>query len=446
MSGEQLDALHDASMKILTAVGVDVHHPECRAMLRKAGAQVEGDLRVRIPPALVEQAVATAPSRVDIHDRLGGLAMRLEGDNSYFGTGSDLKFTLDFETGRRRESLIRDVELSARLCDKLANIDFFMSNALPDDVPHGSYAELEQLRVMLSCTAKPVIMTSYSGTESLAGMHEMALESCGGEECFRRSPNYLLYTQYVSPLQQQSEALEQLLFCADNRVPIIYMSALMMGASSPVTLAGTLALSNAECLAGLVMHQLRSPGAPFVYGGNNGVLDMKTTVFSYGAPEWRISDLVVPQLAARYGLPNFATAGATDAKVVDAQAGAEWACSISLDMLSGSNLIHDAGYLESGLTGSLESLVLCDEIISMARWIAQGFTIDEDTLALGLIERVGPGGHFLGEPHTVQRYRKDVWYPTLFDRDSFQNWREAGEKDVRRRARDRVRELLGEHL
>jgi trimethylamine--corrinoid protein Co-methyltransferase len=438
---KQLDMLHEAALKILADTGLNVHSAEVRSMLRKAGAQVKDDLRVYIPAELVNQSFATAPSRVDIYDRIGEVAMVLEGQRSYFGTGSDLKFTIDLETQQHRESTLRDVELSARLCDRLEGIDFVMSHALPNDVPP-QQCEIEQMRVMLANTSKPLCMTLFSGRETFETMHEMACQSCGGESKFRKAPNYIMYGQFVSPLQHDAGAVERLMFCADHAVPVIYVPTIILGASGPVSLAGAIALSNAECLAGLVMHQLRAPGAPFIYGGNVSPLDMKTMVFSYGAPEWRLSEMAISQLSLRYNLPAFGTAGMTDTKVCDSQAGAEWAFTVLSSALSGSNLIHDVGYMDAGLTGSLESLVICDEIISMTRRFLAGFEVNEQTLALDMIDRVGPAGHFMEEDDTLDRFAKDVWYPTIFERDRFDRWQQFGSKDVRQRARDRVRQLL----
>ncbi len=200
-------------------------------------------------------------------------------------------------------------------------------------------------------------------------------------------------------------------------------------------------MSNAECLAALLVHHLRVPGAPFIYTGNNSLLEMKTMLFSFAAPEWRISDIVTSQLAKRYNLPNFASAGITDAKTVDAQAGAEWAYTIVLDIMSGANVIHDIGYTGSGMIGCLESMVICNEIIGIAKRIVAGFEINEQTLALDLIDKVGPGGDFLVEDHTLERFQ-DVWYPTVFDRHNLDQWQQLGSKDMVARARDRVDELL----
>ena len=182
---------------------------------------------------MVQQALHTAPSRIDVYDRTGEAAMILEGTRSYYGTGSDLKYTIDSQTRQRRESVLRDVELSARLCDKLANIDFVMSYALPADVPPGR-CEAEQMRVMLDATAKPIIMTIFSGETAAEEVHTLACGACGGDGAFRERPNYIVYGQFVSPLQHDAGALQRLMFCADHGVPIIYVATILMGVSGPV--------------------------------------------------------------------------------------------------------------------------------------------------------------------------------------------------------------------
>ena len=441
LSSGQLNKIHESSLKILRETGLNVHSEELRILLANNGCKVKDNLRTYIPAELVEKALSSAPSCVDIFDRNNNKAMSLEGTSSYFGTGSDLEYTIDLKTQKRQQSTLKDVELSTRLCEKLKNIDFVMSYGLPNGVSPLDI-EIEQFRTMLANTTKPIVMTIYSGLENFKKVHKMACESCGGEKTFRNAPNYAIYGQFVSPLQHDTDALDRLIFCADNHIPIIYVPTIMMGASGPVTLAGALALANAECLAGLVMHQLRSPGAPFIYGGCVSPLDMKTTVFSYGAPEWRIADAVLSELSIKYKLPIFGTAGASDSLKLDIQAGAEWAYSLLTCALSGTNLIHDVGYLESGMTGSLESLVIVDEIIGMVKRVIAGFKINEESLSLDMVKKIGPAGDFMAEEHTLKHYRKDIWYPNIFMRDRFDNWQASGAKDIAQYAREQVQELL----
>lgn len=441
LPSQQLDALHEASLKILADTGINVHSAKVREKLKASGGKVDG-IRVRIPRQLVEHALSTAPSRIDVYNRQGSVAMVLEGANSYYGTGSDLKYTIDSATRQRRISTLKDVERAAICCDKLDNLDFVMSYGLPSDVLDEHSKEIEQIRIMLNATAKPLVMTMFSGLEAFERLHATACSACGGESNFRKAPNYVMYGQFVSPLQHDPDAIDRMLFCAEHGVPLIYVPTIIMGASGPVTLAGALALANAECLGGLVMHQLSVPGAPFIFGGCVSPLDMKTTVFSYGSPEWRLADAVLSQLSLRYNLPIFGTAGASDAKSLDIQMGAEWAYSLMTCSLAGTNLIHDVGYMESGMTGSLESLVISNEIVGMVKRVMKGFTISDETLALDMINGVGPAGHFMEKDHTFEHFRTDVWYPSIFERDRFEPWMANGEKDVITRASEKVQSLI----
>lgn len=402
--------LHEAATVILERTGLNVHHPEMRRRLAAKGARMGRDARVYLPERMVKAALTTAKRNVVVHNRLGEAAMSLGPYQVYFGTGSDLLFTHDPETSERRRSVLSDVGRAACLCDALDEIDFVMSCALPSEVPNED-AEPQQYYALLTNTVKPVIMTSFSGLDGLERMHEMACLIAGNEKAFRDSPNYILYGQFVSPLQHDLQAVERLIFCAEREVPLIYIPTIMPGASGPMTLAGSLALAVAESLAGLVMHQILNPGAPFIFGACVSALDMRTMLFPYGSAEWRLSDLVMAEMSRFYGLPVFGTGGATDSKTVDAQAGAEYANSLLVAALAGVNLIHDVGYLDSGLTGSLESIVLGADLISWTKRFIGGFHVSEQTLALEVINEVGPGKQFFGQAHTLEHFREAISSP-----------------------------------
>jgi len=332
-----------------------------------------------------------------------------------------------------------------------------MSFALPGDV-HNEDAEPQQYYALLSNTIKPVIMTSFSGRDALERLYEMACAIAGGDEVFRQRPNLIMYGQFVSPLQHDLQAVERLIFCADHDIPLIYVPTIMPGASGPLTLAGSLALALAECLAGLVMHQTQRPGAPFIFGACVSQLDMRTMLFPYGSPEWRLNDLVMAELSRHYGLhlvmaelsrhyglPVFCTGGATDSKLVDAQAGAEYASSLLAAALSGTNLIHDVGYLDSGLTGSLESILLGAEQIRWVKQFVAGIEVSAETLAQELIADVGPAGQFLDRDHTLKHLRRKMWVPHVLDHRGYDAWVSGGAKDYATRAQEFVTELLDSH-
>ena len=442
---EGIRRLHDAAVKILEDTGLNVHHPAMRQKLSDSGARLGDDVRVFLTGDLVGRALDTVCKSVVVHDRGGQPVMPLRPHQIYFGTGSDLVNTRDTETFHRRPSRLSDVSNAARLCDGLEDIDFVMSFGLPGDVP-APHIEPQQFYAMIANTTKPVLMTSYSGLDTLQRMHDMACLVAGGEDAFRARPNYVMYGQFVSPLQHDLMAVERLIFCADQDVPLIYIPTIMPGASGPMTFEGSLALAVAEGLAGLVMHQTQRPGAPYIFGACVSQLDMRTMLFPYGSPQWRLNDLVMGEMSRHYGLPVFGTGGSTDSKVTDAQTGAESALGILAAALAGTNLIHDLGYLESGLTGSLESLVLGAEHARWVRHYIEGLNISDETLALDVIAQVGPGKQFLDQDHTVDHLRRVTWEPYVSDRDCFDAWEASGSKDYASRAREFALDLLQSHV
>jgi trimethylamine--corrinoid protein Co-methyltransferase len=440
----RIEALHNAATLILEQTGLNVHHVDLRQQLAAAGATLGDGPRVFLTGVMIAQAITTAKKDVVLFDRLGQPAMPLGPHQIYFGTGSDLINTWDLNTQERRSSVLEDVGRSARLCDALDEIDFVMSFALPSDVPNEN-AEPKQFHAILKNTIKPIIMTSFSGLEAFERVHAMACAVAGGEAAFRERPNYVLYGQFVSPLQHDRQAVERLIFCAQKEIPLIYIPTIMPSASGPITLAGSLALAVAESLAGLVMHQIVNPGAPFIFGACVSKMDMRTMLFPYGSPEWRLNDLVMAELARFYGLPVFGTGGATDSKIVDGQAGLEYMGSLLIAALAGTNLIHDVGYLESGLTGSLESIIMGADAIRWVKQFMEGVQANEQMLALGVIKDIGPGGQFLGHDHTLKYLRQDMWLPLASDHDGYDTWAARGGKDYVTRAKELARELVGSH-
>jgi len=444
MDQAKVEKLHTAAVEILETTGLNVHHPTMRIKLAEAGARLGADTRVYLSRTMIDLALQTAKRDIVVYNRLGEPAMALGPNQIYFGTGSDLVFTRDLEMGTRRASTLEDVGRAARLCDAFSEIDFVMSFALPADVPNED-RETRQYYLILQNTVKPPIMTSFSGIDTLERMHEMACLVAGGEAAFRTRPNYILYGQFVSPLQHDRNAIERLIFCADHLVPLIYIPTIIPGASGPITLAGSLALAAAECLAGLVMHQIQRPGSPFIFGTCVSPMDMRTMLFPYGSPEWRLNDLAMAEMARSYGLPVFGTGGATDSKLLDAQAGMEFANSLLIAAMAGTNLIHDVGYLDTGLTGSLESLVLGAEQIRWVKKFIAGLDVSEETLALDVIRAVGPARHFLAQGHTRRHLRKTLWQPYALDHRAYEAWTGSGSKDYATRGRELARQLLHSH-
>ncbi len=436
----ECEALHEASLHILERTGVRLHYPPAVQLLKRAGAKVAEENRVRIPPRLVEEALETAPSSITLHDRHGEPALEAGGDRSFFGTGSDCLYILDHRTGERRKAVLRDVREGVTLCDALENVDFVMCMFLPSDAPRLT-ADRWEMAAMLEHTTKPIVYvtTDLAGCEDAVAMAEVV---AGGEEALRKRPFAACYINVTNGLQHNREALEKLLFLSGKGLPATYVPVSLGGASAPITLAGGMALWNAGCLAGLVIGQLNRPGSPFITSGWGGsALDMRTGLSPYVEPE---KQFMAQDLAHFYGLPMFAFGGISDGKRVGVQSGSEAALTLMANALAGSHLVHDMGYLESGLTGSLAQLVICDELVSWVRTALSPVEISAETLALDVIDEIGPDGQYLDSMHTLRHYR-DRWYPVLADRKGYDAWRVDGEKEMGERAAERVDALLNDH-
>jgi trimethylamine--corrinoid protein Co-methyltransferase len=369
--------------------------------------------------------------------------MRLEKNRFYFGTGSDCPSLVDPYTDDVRKYTFEDVYNAARISDALPNIDFHMSLGLTSGVLPQTY-DRPQLLAMLKGTSKPLVITAVD-REGLADQYHMACEVLGGPEEFARAPLFVIYIEPSSPLTNSVEAVEKILYAAETGIPAIYTPCIMCGGTGPVTLAGTMVQALAEYLVGVVLAQLKRPGAGVIMGGVNSPIDMATSILSYGAPELALVAAAMTDVAKWLGVPMFSTAGCSDAKVLDQQAAIEATLSLTLAALSGANLIHDVGYLESGLLGSFDMLVMADEVIGMAKRILSGVTVTPETLAVDLIEQVGPGGHYLTQEHTRQHFRSETWFPTLIDRQMRRAWEAGGRKTMADRVRAKVVDILEHH-
>ncbi len=447
LNREQALAIHTAALEILGKTGFKMEHPGALEMLADAGCKVSNGDWVRLPAYLAEEALRSAPRQITLYDQKGSKTMPLVNGNSFYGTGSDATFTLDLETGQRRRVVLKDTANFAKLVDGLENMAFAMSMANPEDVP------VEDIYIyvfaeMVKNTNKPIVFIADSGRD-IAKIYQIACQVVGGEEELQKKPFVLNYSEAISPLRFPENVMEKLIFCAEKRIPICLPSGSNAGGGAPVTLAGAMALGIAENLVGLVVHQLAGKESPFLFGSNVSVLDMKSTVVSYGCPEWSLTQAALADMRDEiYGLPIWAFAGASDAKVMDAQAGAEAMFSIISALLSRANLIHDVGFLEYGSTSSLEMVTMADELVAMSRFFVGGIPVNEETLALEAIERVvsgGPSSIFLMDDHTFEHFMQAQFLPKLLDRSRYDSWEEAGAMDFYQRCNVATKKILSEH-
>jgi len=439
LNQDQIEVLHNASLEIMERTGMRFFNQEALDLFKKAGAEISDENLVRIPSHLVEWARRSVPENVNIFDRNRQLLMMLGGDRTYYGVGSDCMSTYDLETGEHRTAVLSDVVNGVRLVDALPNMDFVMSMFLPSDVPQADY-ERHQMSVMLQESTKPIIFVGVEADSTVTAL-DMAAAVAGGLKTLQEYPFVINYVNTVSAFHHNGESLQRLLYAAERNIPSIYAPGSTRGTLAPITSAGAMALHNAAQLAGLVLSQLKREGSPLILcGRSGGFLDMRTMVSLYTAPDagpygW--------DLARHYRIPTF-TVACTDAKIFDAQAAGETALTLFEKTLNGANIVHDLGYLDSAMTGSLELVVYSDEVIEWIKRYWQPFELTEESLALDLIHETGPDHHFLETDHTLRHFR-ELWAPALFDRLDFETWSSKGSLTLQQRANQRVLEIIGSH-
>ncbi len=444
LSPDQLQELYDGVLHVLQVTGLEVQHEEARNILEKAGAWVDGD-RVRIPSWLVKQSLALAPRSFTLFARDGNPRhnIHIGPGRAHFGPGPTCVNFIDVDTLERRPYVKSDVPLVARTVDALPNIDFCESLGTVGDVHHDLGA-LYEFAGMFPNTSKPIVAWSYDWHDS-AAIHRIAVAEAGGQRAFEQRPNYVHYCEPLSPLVSTFEALDKLIFAAKHRVPLIFTPCPLAGGTAPVTAAGIITQAAAESWMGLTIAQAIQPGLPFFMGGVLSVMDMSSMILAYGAPELSLMMAGLTELAHFAGLPLWQTGGCTDAKTFDGQAMIEGSLSCFYSALTGGDLTHDVGYTESAMTGSVFQLAAMDEAIGYARRITRGIEVNEDTLAVDVIHKVGPNNHYLREPHTRRYFKSEFWYPKLHDRRNFEEWEMMGRTTMKDRTVDRVRDILATH-
>ena len=442
LSEGQKEQIYSAALEILERTGARIHSSTAQKILKKAGCWIDGNV-VRFPVGLSEWAVRTAPSKILLYDRNGNRMMNLEGHNSYYGPGPSNNWQVDPYTEELRKPTMRDTENVGKICEALPNIDFVQDLGTLDDVT-ATLADVYAFKALVNSTTKPIVHWGF-GVDQYNDILDMASAVAGGLESLQRRPFLALYSEPSSPLIHSKEAIDKAIFAAEKRIPVVYTPCIISGATAPATLAGTLALGVAESLVGIVVSQLVREGSPIIMGGVYGIMDMQTTIYSYGSPEFNLMQAGIAEVAHYMKVPVFGTAGCTDAHTLDAQAAAEAAMSILMTAETGANLIHDCGYTGFGAVGSLFQLVMADEIIGMVRRIMRGVEVTNETLALDDIDRVGPSGEFITSEHTYKSFKRETWFPTLMNRMRHSEWESSDKgRSMGDHIKEKTRRLLEE--
>ncbi|OGN98670.1 MAG: hypothetical protein A2Z71_11245 [Chloroflexi bacterium RBG_13_50_21] len=444
LSDDQRQEIFRAALHALEHTGVEVYNEEALDILKAQGAWVDG-IRARIPSYLVWRALASAPSSFTIYSREGNPDKNIiiSPNCINYGPGPTCPNFRDPHTNERRKYLRQDALAVARVCDSLPNIDFVQSLGTVSDV-NPDLADVYEFADMIANTGKPIVAWSYT-LDTCRDIHQIATAVAGSSSALREKPNYIFYAEPLSPLVSSREAADKLLYCAKNRIPIIYTPCPIGGGTAPTTSAGILVTAICESLHGLVIAQCISPGTPFVMGGVVSIMDMLNAVLAYGAPELSLQSAALTEIARYIGLPMWSTAGCTDSKLVDEQAGIEGTISLLFAGLSGANLIHDVGYTESGLTGDLRMTTMGNEIISYIKRILRGIEVTPETLAIDVIRQVGPNGNYLASEHTLSHFKDQFWFPSLMDRSGWSEWETAGSLAMGERVQRQINALLDTH-
>lgn len=441
LSETECETIINAAFTILEKTGISVKDEEAIRLFVDNGASADGDV-VRIPRELVIKCINSAAPELILYDRLGNKRIVAGGTNTYFGLGPTNPYTNDLETGEIRSSLRSDVTRAAIIADACPNIDFVMGLSQISDC-NVRISDVYEGYEMLTNTIKPVIAWGINA-DNLDTQVKMADVIAGGHDKLVEKPFLCLFPGCpVTPLIIDSKTFQMIKYAALSGLPQIWMSGIQLGSTSPVTIAGAVASNLVEMFTGLCMAQLTRPGCAMACGMVVLTVDMKTTHSAYGSPEHMLGEAMNADIFHYLNIPSMQTS-AVDSKIVDEQAAWETAMAVLTNILSGGHLVHDVGFISGAMSGSLEEIVLTDEIISYARRIERGITINAETLALDEIDEVGQGGEFFSSEHTLEHFREEVWFPTLTNREVLNNWL-SHKTDMRTAIHERTLKLLHEH-
>ena len=445
LSETDIQQIHETSLRVFSEIGIEINCPPAFELFRKAGAKVDESTRiVKISPVLLQELVDTAPSTVTLYGRgeKKEFDCTIGGSNVYLGTGGTALNVQESGSSESRPSTLRDIREMARLVDALDNIHFYMLNIYPNDLPLED-VDVNRFGMALNHTRKHIMGGVYTleGVRQVIAMAELI---AGSAQKLRRRPFVSMVTCVISPFKVDEHYGQLAMEIARSNIPLVVPSEPLCGTTAPITLAGNLVIQNVDTLSGVMLAQLANPGAPTLYGCISSLADLRDLKYLAGPVELGLMNAASAQMAQFYKLPLYSTAGMSDAKVNDAQAGYESAITNLMVALAGGNLIHDAaGFLEFCMTASFDKLVIDNEIIGMIMRAVEGITVNEKTLAFEEIKKVGPGGHFVSSPHTRRYMRSEHYQPVLSNREVRSAWVEAGAQEVRETATETVRHILG---
>jgi trimethylamine---corrinoid protein Co-methyltransferase len=442
LSKADTNMVHQTALKILDEIGIQVEDEDTRKLLKEKGCGERENSYTTFSEKIVEQALSTVPQKMVLYNQDGEVAVDSDDDVPHFCSGINCLKILDAQTGEHRPCLLSDVVKSSLVSEQLPHIDMVGSLGTPSDVPAEEEAVIT-VKTMTENTKKPIGFTGHDEIEQKAIWTHLA-DLAGGWQQLADKPFGLDLTGPTSPLQIGSEACRRLRFSAKKRLPSVCYPGILPGFGGPLTIAGSLAQSSAEILAGIVIHQLEQPGAPVVSGSAILPLDMRNGNLAYGSTEYSLACQAAVDYFTDIGVPSWIGAGCTDAHQVDAQAASEAGMNMLAAATSGSTFIHNLGYLSSGNTGSLEMLVLADELAGIVKKTVKGVLVNDETLAFDVVKRAAEKNAYVSDPHTFKHMRTELWIPSMFARTGVEAWQKAGAKSALDKIREKIHKILGD--
>ena len=444
LSPQEIQHIHAASMEVLATVGVKVDYPVARRIFARAGASVdESSQSVRIPEKMVTEAIAQAPKSFHLYGADGKFKVEVGGGQPVFAALGTPTSSLDLETGEHRPSTLQDLLHHIQLIDSCQNIHGSQMDVWPTELPMTTI-HTEAIWTWAHHSRKPFGLGCYGYRPTLDMMEMMSIAS-GGKQAFQQRPSFFGICSTVSPLQMTQIQVEGMLLCAEYGQPVTMSPEGIAGTTAPVSLAGLLVQENANILAHITLAQLFRPGTPVVYGTVSTIANLRNGTVALGAVETGLITAASVQLARSYGLPCRSVGSVTESKREDYQAGFERFATLLPAVLGGVDYITCAGTLDSSMLESDALLVLDDEVCGAALRMARGIEVNETTLAMEVIRKVGFSGSYITEKHTMQNYRTEHYLPQLMVREPYEAWEKGGAKSALDHARQKARQMLADH-
>ena len=447
LSRSEVEQIHQLVLKLLAELGLSQVTPSLEKRAVEAGCHVDADGRLHFPRAVVEDVIAGTRRKFTLHALDPKNDIEIGGQRVHTGTGGAAPTIMDFETGRYRDSTVLDLYDIARLVDQLDNIHWYHRSVVARDTRNILDLDINTTYACLHGTSKSIAV-SYTDAASVHAVMPMLDAVAGGDGEFRKRPFCTaVCCHVVPPMRFATESCEALEAAVSSGIPILLVAAGQAGATAPAALAGAIAQSCAEVLAGLILCNIIDPNCRAIFATWPFVSDLRTGAMTGGSGEQALLSAACAQMAAFYDVPNSVPAGMTDSKLPDMQSGGEKGYTISLAAQAGASMIHECAGMQGSLMGtSFEGYVLDNDLLGAILRTVRGIEVSEDALNFDVIKDSVMGeGHYLGHPQTLARMKTDYLYPDIADRRSISVWEDDGARDAHEVARDRVRALLADH-